>query len=72
MTPFHVFKELACSDTFYAEGGDREKERKLPLAGNEVAFHQELVAQVTAAERCLEDAWTNHQHEIMPVEDGTC
>lgn len=72
MTPFHVFEELACSDTFYAEGGDLGKERKLQREGNEVAFHQELVAQLTAAERCLEDAWTNHQHKIMPVEDGSC
>lgn len=72
MTPFHVFEELACSDTFYAEGGDLGKERKLQRGGNEVAFHQELVAQLTAAERCLEDAWTNHQHKIMLVEDGSC
>lgn len=56
MTPFHVFEELACSDTFYAEGGDLGKERKLPRGGNEVAFPQELVAQVIAAGRRLEDA----------------
>lgn len=51
MRPFYVFEELACSDTFYAEGGDRVKERNLQRGGNEVAFHQELVAQLAAAER---------------------
>lgn len=50
MTPFHFFLEkLACSDTFYAEGGDLGEEGKLQRGGNEVAFHQELVAQVTVS-----------------------